>query len=237
MFERLVYLGGHGRSGTTALGRWLGSLPGAVFLGELAHLPRDLQEDRRCTCGQPASRCPVYAGLDPGAGTGWRRPAWAVHLRPPRAVELAWLEILAQHSGARVLVDSSKGAGRARGLAGQLGDRLLLVRLERPRAERWSASRQRMGAEEQPGAPTWRLALREALVEATWRSLTAERQVYRIDTRDLRAAPGPVLRALALHVGLTPPAAWDFPLAPGHALTGNRMRHQAVPLDPGRGGR
>ena len=69
MLERVVYVGGAARSGTTALGRALAVSEGAVWAGELVWLPRDLQEDRRCSCGEVASRCPFWREVR--ARLGW----------------------------------------------------------------------------------------------------------------------------------------------------------------------
>ena len=56
MLERVIYVGGAGRSGTTALGRSLAASEGSVWAGELVWLARDLAEDRQCSCGELASR-------------------------------------------------------------------------------------------------------------------------------------------------------------------------------------
>src|SRR5215204_2827150 len=59
MTERVtvLYIGGHGRSGSTILAQTLGQIPGFVNVGEVWQVwYRGLRENERCGCGQPFTR-------------------------------------------------------------------------------------------------------------------------------------------------------------------------------------
>jgi hypothetical protein len=55
---KVVFLGGHGRSGSTILDRLAGQLDGFVSIGELRNLwQRSLLENQLCGCGEPFRDC------------------------------------------------------------------------------------------------------------------------------------------------------------------------------------
>ena len=58
---KLVYVGGHGRSGSTLLDVLLDASPQLLGVGELHHLPRLLADDQSCSCGTALGRCPFWA--------------------------------------------------------------------------------------------------------------------------------------------------------------------------------
>lgn len=71
---RVLYLGGIGRSGSTVLGRMLGSVEGAVSVGEVVHLwGRGLRDDHLCGCGQRFSECPFWRAVGDEAFGSWSR--------------------------------------------------------------------------------------------------------------------------------------------------------------------
>ena len=58
---RVLLVTGFGRSGTTLVNTILGSTPGVFAAGEVRFLwERGLLEGRRCGCGEPLQRCPVW---------------------------------------------------------------------------------------------------------------------------------------------------------------------------------
>jgi hypothetical protein len=58
---RVLLVTGFGRSGTTLVNTILGSTPGVFAAGEVRFLwERGLIEGRRCGCGEPLARCPVW---------------------------------------------------------------------------------------------------------------------------------------------------------------------------------
>jgi hypothetical protein len=58
---RVLFVAGTGRSGSTLVGNLLGSVPGAVSVGELRYLwERGLRESAPCGCGLPVPQCPFW---------------------------------------------------------------------------------------------------------------------------------------------------------------------------------
>lgn len=71
---KVLFIGGLGRSGTTLLERLLGQLPGALPLGEVAHLwERDVRDDECCACGSAFSACEFWQRIGQAAYGGWDR--------------------------------------------------------------------------------------------------------------------------------------------------------------------
>lgn len=69
---KVLFIGGLGRSGTTLLERLLGQLPGALPLGELAHLwERDVINNESCACGAAFSACEFWQRIGRVAFNGW----------------------------------------------------------------------------------------------------------------------------------------------------------------------
>lgn len=68
----VLFVAGLGRSGSTLLGRILGSQPACVDIGELGHMWKaGLVEDRECSCGEPFSRCGFWQKIGQEAFGGW----------------------------------------------------------------------------------------------------------------------------------------------------------------------
>ncbi len=131
---KVVYVAGTGRSGSTLLGNAVGSLPGALSVGEVKlGFRRGLAEDGTCGCRQPVRRCPVWGpaleatfGSIPdqaaardfderlSAAVRTRRVPWWIAGRQSDEVDDLvdsigrLLRNLALVSGASVIVDSSK---------------------------------------------------------------------------------------------------------------------------------
>jgi hypothetical protein len=74
MSERVtvLYIGAHGRSGSTILAQTLGQIPGFVNVGEVWQVwYRGLRENERCGCGQPFYSCEFWRAVGDEAFGGW----------------------------------------------------------------------------------------------------------------------------------------------------------------------
>lgn len=60
---RVFYVAGLPRTGSTVLGKTLGGLRGAVFVGELAFFWRRYANRELCSCGQPLPDCPFWSSV------------------------------------------------------------------------------------------------------------------------------------------------------------------------------
>ena len=166
---RVLYLGGLGRSGSTLIERLIGELPGVCSVGELVHLwQRGVLAGERCGCGAPFHDCPFWRRVGAIAFGGWhdadadrisalRRqvdrnrfipllatsdgpPAFRRALREYLSVYLRLYDAVAEASGCRIVVDSSKLASLAFCLhrSGDLDLRVLhVVRDSRAVAYSW----------------------------------------------------------------------------------------------------
>lgn len=157
---RVLYIGGCGRSGSTLLDRMLGQVDGLWSVGEIVHIwRRGLLGSHLCGCGRPFRGCPFWTGVGIAAFGGWDRIDVEEMLRLQRAVDrnryipfmlLPWLwpgyrhrlrryagylarlyRGIAEVSGARTIVDSTKHASYAYLLRRVPGVRLRVVHLAR----------------------------------------------------------------------------------------------------------
>jgi hypothetical protein len=63
---KVLFLGGHGRSGSTLLDRLLGQLPGFFSAGEVRNIwYRGALQNQLCECGSPFHSCPFWGSLAP----------------------------------------------------------------------------------------------------------------------------------------------------------------------------
>jgi len=68
----VMYIGGHGRSGSTVLAQTLGQIPGFVNAGELWQVwYRGIRENERCGCGQLFYSCEFWRAIGDEAFGGW----------------------------------------------------------------------------------------------------------------------------------------------------------------------
>lgn len=139
--RELLYVVGHHRSGGTALGALLAAAPSTFFAGELYRFPHPIwttgDARRGCSCGAPVLTCPFWndvrrraeaEGLLERLRRGqqaferWRglpRTLFASAarrrgLREHAAAMIRFLEIVAECSGAEVVVEYGPSAARAR---------------------------------------------------------------------------------------------------------------------------
>jgi hypothetical protein len=140
--QKVLYIGGFGRSGSTLVERILGQLPGFCSAGEIVFLwQRGLIEGQLCGCGVPVPECEFWSRVGKTAFGGWdqvdahdmlalqRRvdrnryiPSMvAPRLRPGAQADLdRYTDVLSklyraigEVAGARVVIDASKHASTA----------------------------------------------------------------------------------------------------------------------------
>src|SRR4051812_19679397 len=265
----VVYLGGFGRSGSTLVERVLGAAPGWVNVGELVDLARSVAPaDERCGCGLPFSHCPVWRQVGALAFGGWdhvvldrlvalhRSAARQRHLpatlsrrtvpaalRELRSAYRAIYAAVAEVTGARVVVDASKGP--ALGLALASGDDLdvrLLNVVRDPRAVAWSWNRRVDRPHTSSGSEQmWRIPAHRSAVQ--WSALQVEMEAIarfgrvrsaRMRYEDFVADPVGALGSATAALGVPLDAA-DLPvvdgttvrLEPSHGLSGNPSRFRS----------
>ena len=183
---RVLFIVGHGRSGSTLLGNILGEAEGVLHAGEVRFLwSRGILRGRLCGCGEPVGTCPFWSPVVEealaGGGPSPERINEAIReatrlralprlLRegaaPPddiRRVLGRLYRAAATRSGARLVVDSSKMpayAALVARVAGVDASFLHLVRDPRAAAYSWLRPRDREGgtADPMPRYPAWRSA-------------------------------------------------------------------------------
>jgi hypothetical protein len=140
--QKVLYIGGFGRSGSTLVERILGQLPGFCSAGEVVFLwQRGLIDGQLCGCGTPVPECDFWNRVGKTAFGGWdqidphemlalqRRvdrnryiPAMvAPRLRPAAQADLdrytaalaKLYRAIGEVAGARVVIDASKHASTA----------------------------------------------------------------------------------------------------------------------------
>lgn len=262
---KVVYIAGSGRSGSTILDNVLGQLDGWVSVGEVRFLwERGILEDRRCGCGEAFHACPFWTavlarafgtpgGADPhrmlallDGGTRARRiPMLVGAARRRRFVRglnglpeaLGDLyRAIAQESGARVIVDSSKLPTYGAVLGEVPGIDLRVVHLVRdPRAAAFSWLREKP-LPDRPGASMQRQsALRSSMLWTLWNGAAGAfwkpgPALLRLRYEDVVVRPREAVARIAALAG--EPTAGGGPfvgdtevlLAPSHGVAGNPSR-------------
>jgi len=133
---KIVYIGGHGRSGTTIVDRVLSEVTGAFSAGEVHRFwEYGLARDWTCSCGAPLRECPFWSDVlqrsfsAAGCTESEILEAWKTVARPKSVIPLhypalrstrfqrrlssyrsflsTFYEVVAQHSGKELIVDSS----------------------------------------------------------------------------------------------------------------------------------
>lgn len=273
---KVLYIAGSGRTGSTILDRILGQLDGFFSVGELCNLwDRGLLAHRKCGCGVPVDQCPVWRGiLTTGFGRqldeadasrvialrrGWLRvrhipKVLATHWRRHEDHGDELLEVLGrlygavqEHTGCRVIVDSSKAPLYAELLARIPTIDLQVVHLVRdPRATAYSWLREKQLPDFGDVRQMQRLPpLKSSGLWTLWQTMS-ELLVGRPPDRYLRLRyedfvrdPQAAVRRAAALVGEQPTAlpfesADAVRLQPTHSVSGNPNRFQtgAVQLRP-----
>jgi hypothetical protein len=150
----VLYVLGHGRSGSTLLDIVLGNHPEIESTGEVTNLPtRGWMQDKPCSCGLSANECPFWSevrkewarriGSDDVEGFLRLQDAFEQHRYAPRLLleriwpsrafkkyarlNVAFYEAIRAVSGKPVVVDSSKNPPRAFALSAVPGVDLRVV--------------------------------------------------------------------------------------------------------------
>jgi len=101
--QKVLFIGGLGRSGSTLIEKLLNQLPQTFSVGETIHLwERGVENDELCGCGVRFSRCPHWSAVGQQAFGGWDQIdlEQIVHLRwaIDRSRKLPWIA-RAHHTG------------------------------------------------------------------------------------------------------------------------------------------
>ncbi|KGJ09522.1 sulfotransferase family protein [Paracoccus sphaerophysae] len=229
MLDRIIYVTGYGRSGSTLLDMMLGAHPQVFGAGEMSTICRHVwPNDEYCACHARVRACPLWSDavtewqasgidLDRHAMLQRRIEPILSHARRGAALRdycdqtLALYRIVARRTGRPVLLDSSKSPGRALALA-RAGVDLRLIHLVRdPRAVAHSMSvpmqvDTEAGVQKTlPAHPVARTALRWSFVnagaEAALRRI-APAHGLRLRYEDLVADPQGALARIGATVGL-----------------------------------
>lgn len=258
---RVLFIGGYGRSGSTLLDRILGETPGIVSLGEVRHLWREgLVENRRCGCGKPFRDCEFWGVvLDRAFGPAgpdveliralqlrvdqwWRLPTLARGAESPELHDYAdalgaVYSAVAEQTGARVLVDSSKDVSHGYVLRHvHTGMQLLVLHLLRdPRATAYSWQRHKQN----PGSgtemdrwPAWQTAVEWNVINAGVAALRHLGVPYlRLRYEDFMAEPAESLDRIFAFIGMNAAGAVDdartVHLSSSHTAAGNPDRFRS----------
>jgi hypothetical protein len=269
----VVYIAGSGRSGSTLLERIVGALPGYVNVGELIDTFRRVMKfDELCGCGTAFSSCDFWVRVGQRAFGGWdlsfveevsqlqRDVARQRHLpflvgphrgsdrfqeRLQRYAEVygkLYGAILAE-SGARVVVDASKGTAQALAVSHGTGVDLRLVHLVRDaRGVAFSWAKAGVNRPQGVTAGTTMARHQPQLTAARWirvqAEITASRRFLSSSTmvryEDLVSDPSVEIRKMMSALGLpidhealqhVDGRAVDLPLS--HGLSGNPSRFKS----------
>ena len=232
---KVTYILGAGRSGSTVLERLLASAPGVVAVGEVATLWRRPVAALTCSCGAPAPDCGFWAdiraraGLSDGVlrdlagleasvvrhrvliGDAISGRRWADRPEAQRFLghQADLFAAIAEATGARRIIDSSKAGPRAWALSALKG--VSVLHLRRNPAD-VAASWRRVKHDPSLGGPMRRpsfpaIARDWLAAEISARRLGGTRPVLRLDYEMLTNDPGAALRRLG-------------PIAEGVALEG-----------------
>ena len=155
---KVVYIAGDGRSGSTLLDRLIGAYPGVFSCGELGNLVDSRNsQDEHCACKELARDCPFWGGVIAqwsAAVPGFSKAEYRILqrryerlrslLRPLKHLSFsskqfaryseytrALFTAIARHSGAMIIVDSSKNPARALALSRISGIELHMLHLVR----------------------------------------------------------------------------------------------------------
>ncbi len=262
---RIVYIGGQGRSGTTLLERALGELPGVVGVGETVHLwDRGLRDDDLCGCGKPFGSCPFWQDVGETAFGGWDsldadeavalrfavdrnryvpfmlRPGLSPSYQRRHAQYLGRIarlyHAIAEVSGARTIIDSSKHASYALMLAQVPGIELRVlhvVRDSRAVAHAWTknVARPEAGGIPMPVYGPAKAAVLWDVQNSIIERLGHHHPYLRVRYEDFVEAPKDSLLAVAGFAGVADDAdvlqfldGDTLTVGPSHTVAGNPMR-------------
>ena len=263
-FPDILYIMGTGRSGTTILEILLTNNPGVFGVGEVTHIFQDgFTNDEICSCGKRVSICEFWSSVRELCN--WREEdisklnklfvdiAWhsqfpkvASGLLSSRQKELfiktnkCLFQASASVSGANIVVDSSKYAGRALELARAFPNKVKIICLTRSPAGLVNAFKKNDAAEQKPkslfGTLYYYLYTMTCFRIAIW---LLKSGVLRIRYEDMISNPQETLNRIESWSGIDLSQTKNILaekqwLESGHIVTGNRLRRQGrVKFRPG----
>ncbi|MGI8986606.1 MAG: sulfotransferase [Nocardioidaceae bacterium] len=270
----VLFVGGMPRSGSTLFDLMVGQLPGHCDVGELFYMwQAGPLRDQRCACGVAFSECPFWSEVGDRAFDGWenvdaaevlalqsqvdstaqmflarllpRRSARAAGVRRYLDLTVAVYRAVADVTGARVVVDSTKRPSTAYLLAGEPRVDLAVAHVVRdPRGVLNSWSRE-VPLPEDSGARSH--LKRRAMRQVVRRWVTVNTMIGRLSGcgvpillvryEDLVDDPVPVMESVLRLTGAEPVAGdLDFIGPEGvhtgvsHAASGGRVRFRTGPM-------
>lgn len=262
-FPKIIYIMGTGRSGTTILEILLANNPGMTGVGEVKYIFRDgFQRDQPCACGRSGRQCELWSSVL--SRTGWTSADWSKldatigdlesHAHFPstflgafsakkrelyREANRQLFESVAVARQCRVVVDSSKHAGRALLLA-RLFPRSVKVLCITRSADGIIAAFQKKNDREQRPKPPLAVAAYYIYVLFCMRLVRwrLKERAFAIRFEELNRDPAAVVRRIEEWSGFSFPAtlaklAADEAFEVGHIVTGNRIRKKGrVKFEP-----
>jgi hypothetical protein len=249
----ILYIMGTGRSGTTILEILLANSAGISGVGELKHIFRDgFLRNFPCGCGRPGRQCELWSSVL--RSTRWGEAEWKAMAQATTELEshgrfpLLWagfdgksmplyqqasetlFDAVSAATQSRVIVDSSKYAGRALALARLFPDRARVLCITRSAAGIIAAFAKRNDEEQRPKGTLAAAAyyLYVLLCLRLVRARLADRCLA-VRFEDLNRDPQGVLGKIetwsgySLAASRAKLAAGDL-FDVGHIVTGNRLR-------------
>jgi len=269
---RVLYVAGSGRSGSTLLDRMLGQVPGVFSAGELRDIwQRGVLEGRLCGCGEAFHTCPVWRKVGEVAFGGWDAldlaavqelrqrldrpwsvpqllasrvsPSWDRDVAAYRAILGKLYPAIAEVTGARVIVDSSKIATFAMLLGQVPGLELRTVHLVRDPRGVVNSWRKAVRREDGGGRDAMirygvvPAAARYVAYNALAHGLRAMGPYRFLRYEDLIEAPRDTVARVLAFAGIATPGETlgylrddEVDLEPNHTVDGNPMRMSSGPV-------
>ena len=263
-FPDILYIMGTGRSGTTILEILLSNSSGIFGVGEVTHIFQDgFTNDAICSCGKAVSACEHWSTVRQKCD--WKETdisklnqlfidiAW--HTQFPKVasglisgnqrklfikINKCLFQSSADISGANIIVDSSKYAGRALELARDFPRNVKVICLTRSPAGLVKAFKKTDAAEQKPksvfGTLYYYLYTIACFRIVTW---ILKSRVLRIHYEDMISNPEETLNRIESWAGIDLSETKNILkekqwLEVGHIVTGNRLRRQGrVKFRPG----
>ena len=252
----ILYIMGTGRSGTTILEILLSNSEGLSGVGEITHIFRDgFINDVVCSCGQHVSNCEMW--LHVKNGCEWpeenyqdidelfAKIAWHSHFpvvllgligekdkKRYRDINGCLFKKFSEISGASVIVDSSKYAGRGLQLARMFPDRVKVICLTRAPAGLVSAFGKSDADEQKPKSliSTFLYYVYTMTCFRIVKTLLGKR-VLHVRYEELNSEPTQTLERIEGWCGHSLSRSREYVsenqlLDVGHIVTGNRLRKQ-----------
>jgi hypothetical protein len=250
--NKILYIMGAGRSGTTILEILLKASDGVAGFGEMSHFIRDgVQLNKRCSCGEVASKCIAWGNnYMHFSASNTAASLMAInkvesHSRFLKNALVGFDELMLRSYSQdatsmftslntevnTILVDSSKYPGRALALQKIFGDQLVVVAVTRDPGELLEAFKKKNNDEQKPKSNTMAALYFFYVLTCMFVAKTKLKKVVCVRYEDLVTSPSKVLtnieECLTINLeGSRRAIKENLTLTPGHIITGNRLRNQ-----------